>query len=68
MTITKEVIEKRKEELSKDFTSLEGRINEGVKALESMKANLNVVSGAIQKCDFFLTTFKNMEKKDVKEK
>ena len=64
MTITKEAMEKRKEELTKDFTSLEERINAGAKALESMKANLNVLSGAIQQCDFFL----NMEKKDVKDK
>jgi hypothetical protein len=64
MTITKEALEKRKEELTKDFTSLEERITTGVKALESMKANLNVLSGAIQQCDFFL----NMEKKDVKDK
>ena len=64
MTITKETIEKRKEELTKDFTSLEDRVNSGVKTLESMKTNLNVLSGAIQQCDFFL----NMEKKDVKDK
>ena len=64
MTITKEAIEKRKGELTKDFTSLEERINAGAKALESMKANLNVLSGAIQQCDFFL----NAEKKDVKGK
>ena len=64
MTITKEVMEKRKEELTKDFTSLEERINAGAKALESMKANLNVLSGAIQQCNFFI----NMEKKDVKDK
>ena len=64
MPITKEAVEKRKGELTKDFTSLEERINAGVKALESMKTNLNVLSGAIQQCDFFL----NMEKKDVKDK
>ncbi len=57
-------MEKRKGELTKDFTSLEERINSGVKALESMKTNLSVLSGAIQQCDFFL----NMEKKDVKNK
>ena len=64
MTITKEVMEKRKGELTKDFTSLEERINAGVKALESMKTNLSVLSGAIQQCDFFL----NMEKKDENKK
>ena len=64
MTITKEAMEKRKGELTKDFTSLEERINSGAKALESMKTNLSVLSGAIRQCDFFL----NMEKKDVKNK
>ena len=64
MPIAKETIEKRKEDLTKEFTSLEERINAGAKALESMKTNLNVLSGAIQQCDFFL----NMEKKDVKDK
>ena len=64
MTTTKETIEKRKKELTKEFTSLEERVNSGVKAVESMKTNLNVLSGAIQQCDFFL----DMEKKDVKDK
>ena len=54
MTVTKEVIEKRKEELTKEFTSLEERVYKGEKALENMKTNLNVLSGAIQQCDFFL--------------
>tara|TARA_R100000789_G_scaffold32051_1_gene35457 strand:- start:491 stop:685 length:195 start_codon:yes stop_codon:yes gene_type:complete len=64
MTITKEAIEKRKEGLTKDFTSLEERINSGAKALESMKSNLSILSGAIQQCNFFLDS----EKKDVKDK
>ena len=71
MTITKEAMEKRKEELTKEFTSLEERVNAGAKALESMKTNLNVLSGAIQQCDFFLNTEKKdvkEEKKDVKDK
>jgi len=64
MPITKEAMEKRREELTKEFTSLEEKINTGVKALESMKTNLSVLSGAIQQCDFFL----NMDKKDVNKK
>ncbi len=64
MTITKEAIEKRKEGLTKDFTSLEERINAGSKALESMKSNLSILSGAIQQCNFFLDS----EKKNVKDK
>ena len=61
MTVTKETMEKRKEELTKEFTSLEEKIFAGVKALESMKTNLNVLSGAIQQCDLFLN---NKEKKN----
>ena len=64
MTVTKEAIEKRKEELTKDFTSLEERINAGSKALESMKSNLSILSGAIQQCNFFLGS----EEKKVKDK
>ena len=64
MTITKEMIETRKKELSKEYTTLEEKINTGEKALESMKAQLLIMSGAIQQCSFFL----NMEKKDVKDK
>ena len=61
MTIPKEVIEKRKEELTKEFTSLEERVHKGERALESMKTNLNVISGAIQQCDFFLSAAKDLE-------
>ena len=64
MTITTGSIEARKEELKKEFTSLEERILTSVKALESMKTNLNVLSGAIQQCDFFLNT----DKKNIKDK
>ena len=65
MTVTKETMEKRKEELTKEFTSLEEKIFAGVKALESMKTNLHVLSGAIQQCDLFLN---NKEKKDENKK
>ena len=61
MTVSKEVIEKRKEELTKEFTSLEERVHKGERALENMKTNLNVLSGAIQQCDFFLGAVKDLE-------
>ena len=64
MTITKEALEKRKEELQKQHDNLSGKINQGKEALRSMDAQLLLISGAIQQCDFFL----NMEKKDVKDK
>ena len=64
MTITKEAIEKRKEELQKQHNDLSSKINQGREAIRSMDAQLLLTSGAIQQCDFFL----NMEKKDVKDK
>jgi hypothetical protein len=64
MTITKEALEKRKEELQKQHDNLSGKINQGREAIRSMDAQLLLISGAIQQCDFFL----NMEKKDVKDK
>ena len=59
MTITKEALEKRKEELQKQHDNLSGKINQGKEALRSMDAQLLLISGAIQQCDFFL----NMEKR-----
>ena len=64
MTITKEAIEKRKEELQKQHNDLSSKINQGREAIRSMDAQLLLTSGAIQQCDFFL----DMEKKDVKDK
>ena len=64
MTITKEAVEKRKVELQKQHEDLSGKINKGKEALRSMDAQLLLISGAIQQCDFFL----NIEKKDVKDK
>ena len=64
MSITKETIEKRKEELQKQHGDLAGKINQGKEALRSMEAQLILISGGAQQCDFFL----NMEKKDVKDK
>ena len=64
MTITKEAVEKRKAELQKQHDELSAKINQGREALRSLDAQLLLISGAIQQCDFFL----NIEKKDVKDK
>ena len=64
MTITKEALEKRKVELQKQHDDLSVKINQGKEALRSMEAQLILLSGATQQCDFFL----NMEKKNVKDK
>ena len=64
MPITKEALEKRKVELQKQHDDLAVKINQGKEALRSMEANLLVMSGALQQCNFFLNT----GKKDVKDK
>ena len=64
MTITTGSIEARKSELQKTHDELLTKINQGKEAIRSMDAQLLLISGAIQQCDFFL----NMEKKDVKNK
>ena len=64
MTITTGSIEARKSELQKQHDELSAKINQGREALRSLDAQLLLISGAIQQCDFFL----NIEKKDVKDK
>ena len=60
----KSEIEDRKKDLQKQHDDLLTKINQGKEAIRSMDAQLLLISGAIQQCDFFL----NMEKKDVKDK
>ena len=64
MPITEEVIKKRKGELQKQHDDLSIKINQGKEAMRSMDAQLILVTGAVQQCDFFL----NMEKKDENKK
>ena len=54
MTISKETIEKRKEDLKTEFTTLKDRISMGEKEIETMKKNLDALAGAVQQCDLFL--------------
>ena len=58
MTISKETIELRKQNLAQDFSTLKGRIDTAEKEIVGMRNNLNAVAGAIQQCDMFL---KDME-------
>ena len=62
MTISKETIEKRKEDLKTEFTTLKDRISMGEKEIETMKKNLDALAGAVQQCDLFL---KELEDKDA---
>ena len=59
MTISKETILTRKEELKKEFTTLKDRISMGEKEIDTMKKNLDALAGAVQQCDLFLNEFED---------
>ena len=54
MSINKEQIEKRKEQIKKDFDDLVKKIEEQEETIKRMRNNLNALSGASQQCDLFL--------------
>ena len=54
MTISKEQLIARKEEIKKDFDNLAKQIEEQELKIKSMKNNLNALAGANQQCDLFL--------------
>jgi len=62
MTISKEKLIARKEEIKKDFDGLAKQIEEQELKIKSMKNNLNALAGASQQCDLFL---KELEDKDA---
>ena len=62
MTISKEQLLTRKEDIKKDFDMLVKQIDEQELKIKSMKNNLNALSGASQQCDLFL---KELEDKDA---
>ena len=62
MTISKEQLNARKEEIKKDFDGLAKQIEEQELKIKSMKNNLNALAGASQQCDLFL---KQLEDKDA---
>ena len=59
MSINKEQIEKRKEQISKDFNDLVKKIEEQEDTIKRMRNNLNALSGASQQCDLFLKEFED---------
>ena len=61
MSITKEKLVARKEQIKKDFDVLVTQIEEQENKIKSMKNNLNALAGASQQCDLFL---KELESKD----
>ncbi len=62
MSITKEKLVARKEQIKKDFDNLVTQIEEQELKTKTMKNNLNALAGASQQCDLFL---KELEDKDA---
>ena len=62
MSITKEKLVARKEQIKKDFDNLVTQIEEQENKIKSMRNNLNALAGASQQCDLFL---KELEGKDA---
>ena len=62
MSITKEKLVARKEQIKKDFDALAKQIAEKEDQIKSMKNNLNALAGASQQCDLFI---KELEDKDA---
>ena len=58
----KSEIEDRKKELQKQHDDLLVKINQGKEAIRSMEANLIILQGAIQQCNWTLELYK--EEKD----
>ena len=63
MVPKKEEIENRKKELQKQHDDLLIKINQGKEAIRSMEANLIILQGAIQQCNWTLELFKEEKKK-----
>ena len=62
MSISKEKLLARKEDIKKDFDNLVKQIDEHELKIKSMKNNLNALAGASQQCDLFL---KQLDDKDA---
>ena len=54
MTISKEILLKRKEEIVTDYYKLVEDIGKGEQNLKVMRTNLNALSGALQQVDLFI--------------
>ena len=54
MTISKDDLLKRKEEIVTDYNKLVEEIGKGEQNLKVMRTNLNALSGALQQTDLFI--------------
>ena len=62
MSITKEKLVARKDQIKKDFDNLVTQIEEQENKIKTMKNNLNALAGASQQCDLFI---KQLDDKDA---
>ena len=68
MTISKEQLLTRKEEIKKDADALVKQIEEQENKIKTMKNNLNALAGASQQCDLFLKELENKDEPMPREK
>ena len=54
MSISKEDLLKRKEEIVNDYNNLVAEIQKGESQVKDMKNNLNAIGGALQQVDWFI--------------
>ena len=54
MTISKEILLKRKEEIVTDYNKLVEDIGKGEQNLKVMRSNLNALAGALQQINLFI--------------
>ncbi len=54
MTISKEVLLKRKEDIVTDYNKLVAEIDKGEGQIKVMKDNLNALAGALQQVEMFV--------------
>ena len=68
MTISKDQLIARKEEIKKDFDTLVKQIDAKELEVKSMKNNLNALAGANQQVDLFLKQLEDKDKPMPKDK
>jgi len=68
MTISKEELLTRKQEINTDYETLVKQINVKELEVKSMKNNLNALGGANQQVDLFLKQLEDKDKPMPKEK
>ena len=59
MTISKEELLKRKEEIVTDYNKLVAEIGKGENQTKVMKDNLNALAGALQQVEMFIKQIEN---------